>query len=121
MGHTCGLQRSSRAADGTPLHIRIDGPGASSLDVPNGSIQPTLEFAVFVPTAEFFRVMRINSASLDYVKAGEGGGTAASVPAGEEASDAEDDGLERFLTATRRQNWLIPPRRHRSFPLVELT
>jgi hypothetical protein len=28
-------------------------------------------------------------------------------------------GLERFLTATRRQNFLVPPRRHRSFPLVE--
>lgn len=121
VGHIAGLQRSSRAANGTPLHIRNDGPGLSSLDVPGGSAQPTLEFMVFVPTAEFFRVMRINSASLDYVKAGEGGGTAASVGAGEEASDAEDDGLERFLTATRRQNFLTPPRRNRAFPLVEFT
>jgi hypothetical protein len=31
----------------------------------------------------------------------------------------EDNGLERFLTATRRQNFLVPPRRHRAFPLVE--
>ena len=31
-----------------------------------------------------------------------------------------DNGLERFLTATRRQNFLIPPRRHRAFPLTEL-
>lgn len=121
VGHNLGLQRSSRAADGTPLHIRNDGPGLSSLDVPDGSTQPTLEFMVFVPTAEFFRVMRINAASLDYVKAGEQGGTAASVPAGVEAADSEDDGLERFITATRRQNFLIPPRRHRSFPLLELT
>lgn len=123
VGHICGLQRSSRASDGTPLHIRNDGPGLSSMDVPNGSVQPTLEFTVFVPTSEFFRVMRVNSASLDYVKAGQQGGTATSVDtaAGEEASDAEDDGLERFLTATRRQNFLIPPRRHRSFPLIELT
>ena len=29
-------------------------------------------------------------------------------------------GLERFLTATRRQNFLVPPRRNRAFPLVEL-
>ena len=29
-------------------------------------------------------------------------------------------GIERFLTATRRQNFLVPPRRNRSFPLVEL-
>ena len=36
------------------------------------------------------------------------------------ASSVEDNGLERFLTATRRQNFLIPPRRHRAFPLTEL-
>jgi hypothetical protein len=115
-----GLQRSSRASDGTPLHIRVDGPGISRLDVPDGSAQPTLEFAVFVPTAEFFRVMRVNSASLDYVAKADGG-TEASVDPGTSPSAGEDDGLERFLTATRRQNWLIPPRRHRSFPLVEFT
>ncbi len=119
--HVCRYQaeRSSRATDGTPLHIRNDGPGLSSLDVPDGSSQPTLEFMVFVPTAEFFRVLRINSASLDYVKAGDNGGTAASVPSGVEAADSDDDGLERSLTATRRQNFLIPPCRHRAFPLLE--
>jgi hypothetical protein len=121
VGHLAGLQRSSRAADGTPLHIRNDGPGLSSQDVPDGSAQPTLEFTAFVPTAEFFRVMRINSASLDYVKAGQQGGTAASVPPGVEAADGGDDGLERFTQATRRQNFLVPPRRHRSFPLLEET
>jgi hypothetical protein len=121
VGHLSGLQRSSRASDGTPLHIRNDGPGLSSQDVPDGSTQPTLEFTVFVPTAEFFRVMRINSASLDYVKAGEQGGTAASVPPGVEAADSDDDGLERFLQATRRQNFLVPPRRNRAFPLLEQT
>lgn len=120
VGHTAALQRSSRTSNGTPLHIRVDGPGLSTLDVPGGAATPTLEFTVFVPTAEFFRVMRINSASLDYVKAADGG-TEASVPAGMEASDGEDDGLERFLTATRRQNFLIPPRRNRAFPLIELT
>lgn len=120
VGHLCGLQRSSRAADGTPLHIRNDGPGFNSLDVPDGSQQPTLEFTVFVPTADFFSLMRVNSASLDYVKADGAGGTATSVSAGDEAADDNDDGLERFLTATRRQNFLVPPRRHRAFPLVEL-
>jgi hypothetical protein len=103
------------------LHIRNDGPGLSSQDVPDGSVQPTLEFTVFVPTAEFFRVLRINSASLDYVQAGVQGGTAASVPPGKTAADPGDDGLERFTQATRRQNFLIPPRRHRAFPLLEET
>src|SRR5579885_2209633 len=120
VGHEQALQRSSRASDGTPLHIRNDGPGLSSLDVPDGSIQPTLEFMAFVPTAEFFRVMRVNAASLDLVSIADGG-TAKNVPAGVNPCAGEDDGLERFITATRRQNFLIPPRRHRSFPLLELT
>jgi hypothetical protein len=107
MGHLAALQRSSRAADGTPLHIRMDGTGFDSLDVPGGSRQPKLQFAVFVPTADFFRVMRINQASLDLV--------------GKFGVAADDNGLERFLTATRRQNYLVPPRRHRAFPLVEFT
>ncbi|MBV9446454.1 MAG: hypothetical protein JO345_11250 [Streptosporangiaceae bacterium] len=107
MGHESALQRSSRAADGTPIHIRMDGPGLDNLDVPDGSNQPKLVFTIFVPTADFFRVMRINQASLDLVN--------------QFGVAAEDNGLERFITATRRQNFLIPPRRNRSFPLIELT
>jgi hypothetical protein len=106
MGHLSALQRSSRAADGTPIHIRMDGPGLDSMDVPDGSNQPKLQFTIFVPTADFFRVMRINQASLDLVS--------------QFGVDPDDNGLERFLTATRRQNFLVPPRRHRAFPLVEL-
>src|SRR5262249_16556021 len=54
MGHESALQRSSRAADGTPIHIRMDGPGFNNMDVSNGTSQPKLQFTVFVPTAEFF-------------------------------------------------------------------
>jgi hypothetical protein len=107
MGHLCALQRSSRASDGTPLHIRNDGPGFDTMDVPGGSRQPKLQFAVFVPTAEFFRVMRVNQASLDLVD--------------KFGVDPSDNGLERFLTATRRQNFLVPPRRNRAFPFAELS
>jgi hypothetical protein len=107
MGHLCALQRSSRAADGTPIHVRMDGPGLDNMDVPDGSAQPKLQFTMFFPTAEFFRVMRVNQASLDLVS--------------QFGVADEDNGLERFLTATRRQNFLIPPRRHRAFPLLELT
>jgi hypothetical protein len=107
MGHLSALQRSSRAADGTPIHARMDGPGLDGLDVPGGSAQPKLQFSIFTPTAEFFRVMRVNQASLDLVS--------------QFGVDPDDNGLERFLTATRRQNFLIPPRRNRAFPLVELT
>ena len=105
MGHESCLQRSSRTADGRPLHVRNDGPGHDSLDVPDGSKQPKLHFMAFVPTAEFFRTMRVNQASLDL---------AAKFHVAE-----TDNGLERFITATRRQNFLIPPRRHRAFPFAE--
>ena len=107
MGHLSTLQRSSRAADGTPIHIRMDGPGFDNLDVPDGSSQPKLQFTVFVPSADFFTTMRSNQASQDL--------------AAQNAVPATDNGLERFITATRRQNFLLPPRRHRAFPLVELT
>jgi hypothetical protein len=105
LGHLSCLHRSSRAPDTTPIHVRMDGPGFDNMDVPDGSSQPKLQFTVFVPTAEFFRVMRVNQASLDLQN--------------QFGVQAADNGLERFLTATRRQNFLVPPRRHRAFPLVE--
>jgi hypothetical protein len=77
------------------------------MDVPGGSNQPKLQFTVFVPSAEFFRVMRVNQASLDLTN--------------QFGVLQADNGLERFMTTTRRQNFLVPPRRHRAFPLVELT
>lgn len=98
VGHLQAVQRTSRAADGTPLHIRIDGPGLDALDVPDGSVQPKLHFAMLVPSAERFARMRRRQGELK----------------------VERNGIERFVRATRRQNFLVPPRRHRAFPLVEL-
>jgi hypothetical protein len=31
------------------------------------------------------------------------------------------NGINSFIHATRRQNFLVPPRRHRAFPLIELS
>lgn len=106
IGHLAALQRCSRAADTTPLHIRADGAGFDALDVPDGSQQPKLQFAMFVPTAQLFADMRRAQASLDLAQ--------------QFGVDDAHDGIERFITATRRQNFLVPPRRHRAFPLVEL-
>ena len=107
MGHLTALQRSSRASDSTPIHIRMDGPGFDTMDVPDGSNHPKLHFTLFVPTADFFKTLRTNQASLDLVQ----------------KYNVQDvnNGLERFTTATRRQNFLVPSRSHRAFPLVELT
>ena len=106
LGHISGLQRSSRAPDEKAIHIRADGPGFDSLDVPDGSEQPKLQFSIYVPTADFFAKMRRNQASLDLAQRYQ-------IP-------PQNLGLERFITATRRQNFLVPPRRHRAFPLLEL-
>jgi hypothetical protein len=105
MGHLSCLQRTSRAADGTPVHIRMDGPGFDPMDVPGGTKVPKLQFTIFVPSADFFRTLRTSQASLDLQD--------------KYGVSASDNGLERFLTATRRQNFLVPPRRHRAFPLTE--
>jgi hypothetical protein len=106
LGHLSTLQRSSRAADGTPIHIRMDGPGFDRMDVPGGGKVPKLQFTIFVPTADFFATLRQNQASADLASRYQ-------VP-------DRSNGLERFITATRRQNYLVPPRRHRAFPLLEL-
>jgi hypothetical protein len=129
IGHEEALQQFSRASDGTPLHIRADGPGFDSLDVPAfntsgtgtgagvfvtkgtnvpaGSNQFKLEFTIYVPTAQLFAQMRTAAAAQNLMAEFLGG-------------ESSDNGLERHITATRRQNFLVPPRRHRSFPLVEL-
>jgi hypothetical protein len=114
IGHLSALQQASRAADGTPLHIRMDGPGFDTLDVPDIIVRPgksgnvpKLQFSAFVPTADFFDTMRRSQAALNLQT--------------QFAVDPLDNGLERFLTSTRRQNFLCPPRRHRAFPLIELT
>jgi hypothetical protein len=85
----------------------MDGPGLDAMDVPGGGLVPKLQFTAFVPSADFFKTLRVNQASLDLQQ--------------KYGVDPSDNGLERFITATRRQNFLIPPRRHRGFPLVELT
>ena len=86
--------------------MRVDGPGFDSMDVPDGTAQPKLQFSIFVPSAEVFERMRRYQAATDLVEA--------------YAVDERHNGLERFFTTTRIQNFLTPPRRHRAFPLLEL-
>jgi hypothetical protein len=121
IGHEAALQQVSRAPDGTPLHIRADGPGLDRMDVPAfrtfpgpagaevpaGSKQFKLQFLVYVPTADLVARMRAAQVAQQLQRRFMNG-------------EGDDNGLERFITATRRQNFLIPPRRHRAFPLVEL-
>ena len=74
-----------------PMHRRVQGPGFDAMDVPGGSHEPKLQFSIFVPMSELCAAGRAREAELDL----------------------------RCRTVTRRQNFLVPPRRHRAFPLVE--
>jgi hypothetical protein len=107
IGHVSALHRSGRTADGRPIHQRIDGPGFDAMDTTTGRNTAKLQFSGFFPSADFFADLRRNLGAVDLLT--------------EFNLDEEDHGLERFSTATRRQNFLIPPRRHRAFPLIELT
>jgi hypothetical protein len=68
-----------------------------------------LHFVAFSPTSDLFHRMRT---AMD---GRYGDGTTLPIP-----PRAMVMGLNGILETTHRQNFLIPPRRHRSFPLVEL-
>jgi hypothetical protein len=107
VAHTTAVQRTSRAADRTPMHIRADGPGFDSLDVPEGSPQPKLHFSIFVPTADFFATMRRSQAPSTSPRST----TSRRPTSASSASSRPPAG---------RTSW-CPRRRHRAFPLVELS
>ncbi len=68
-----------------------------------------LHFVVFNPTSDDFHRNRL---AMDGV-----------MPGGAKLPFARGDrgqGFNAILQTTHRQNFLVPPRRHRSFPLVEL-
>jgi hypothetical protein len=68
-----------------------------------------LHFAVFTPTADDFHRTRL---AMDGVFP-----DGSSVPLDPRA---RGQGFNSILKTTHRQNYLVPPRRHRSFPLAEL-
>ncbi len=105
LGHLQAIQQATRTPDGTIVPQRIDGPGFDAMDVPDHSRQPKLHFSAFLPSAQNFAKAR---------KAAGGDGLSPQlVP-------QSHNGIEPFMTATRRQNYLCPPRAHRAFPLLEL-
>jgi hypothetical protein len=130
IGHSGSIQTTSRlerdvlGADGT-LYPRgtaipqradfntLDNPFAwSSNPVRDGSIaQPAagVHFVVFNPTSDDFHRNRL---AMDGVLPD---GTKLPLP-----PRGRGQGLNFVLRTTHRQNFLVPPRRHRSFPLVEL-
>jgi hypothetical protein len=125
IGHSAAIQTTSRLdrefvavdgtvyAKGTAIPVRAD---FNTLDNPfNWSVRPDeigatpaagVHFVVFNPTSDdFFR----NRRAMDGVLPG---GKIAFQPR------ARGQGFNQILSTTHRQNFLVPPRRHRSFPLV---
>jgi hypothetical protein len=127
MGHSASIQTTSRldrdvvAADGkvypkgTAIPVRadfntLDNPFAWSARPDEIGAVPAagVHFVVFNPTGDDFRRNRL---AMDGV-----------LPGGKIPFKARDrgQGFNSVLSTTHRQNFLVPPRQHRSFPLAEV-
>jgi hypothetical protein len=130
IGHSGALQPANRLAaplvdrhgthypSGTALLQRadfntLDNPffWSSRPDADRMSKSPAagLHFVAFAPTSDSFHRIRL---AMD---GRYGGGRRPSFP-----PRSEEQGMNSVLRTTHRQNFLVPPRRHRSFPLAEL-
>jgi hypothetical protein len=126
IGHSASIQTTSRLdrdvavegvvyPKGTAIPVRAD---FNTLDNPfTWSVKPDeigelpaagVHFVVFNPTCDDFRRNRL---AMD-----------GQLPGGEIAFTPRDrnQGFNSILSTTHRQNFLVPPRRNRSFPLAEL-
>ena len=129
-GHSASIQVSSRLQQdtvgedgtvypkGTAIPQRadfntLDNPFAWTVDPARDKLskQPVagVHFVVFNPSSDDFHRNRL---AMDGVLPD---GTKLSLPPRTRAQ-----GFNSILTTTHRQNFLVPPRRHRSFPLAEL-
>lgn len=133
LGHNATLQTATRLpADvtdvygklrkaGTPVPLRedfntLDNPFAwSSRPAVDGwsatANTPGMHFVVFLPASQRFHTARL---AMDGVLPD--GTNLRQAPYN--ISDA-NNGINGFMRATHRQNFLVPPRKRRSFPLVE--
>ena len=129
-GHSAALQPATRlAADtvgnygtaypkGTPV---IQRPDFNTLDAPFAwTSQPSrdrwsphpsagLHFIGFAPTSDTFHRARLRWTA-----------ATPTAPCSRTTRARARQGFNAVLQTTHRQNFLVPPRRHRSFPLAEL-
>ena len=133
LGHNATLQQANRLstattdnygtlyATGTPISLRddfntLDNPffWTSNVDLDQWSDRPAtgLHFVIFTATSQQFHRMKL---AMDGV-----------LPDGTNLRQApysipdSANGINQAIRATHRQNFLVPPRARRSFPLVEL-
>jgi hypothetical protein len=129
VGHSSGIQPASRLArdvvahdgrrfpKGTAVPQRadfntLDNPffwsGRADLDGQTDEPAAGLHFVVFTPTADDFHRTRL---AMDGILP-----DGSSVPIDPRS---RQQGFNSILRTTHRQNFLVPPRKHRAFPLVE--
>jgi hypothetical protein len=130
VGHIGSIQPASRLQHavvgpdgvhygiGTPIAHRadfntLDRPFAFSADPGLDGMKPGsaagLHFVVFNPTSDDFRRNRL---AMD--------GRLPGLPSLQIGARSPHMGINHVIRATHRQNFLVPPRIHRSFPLSEL-
>ncbi len=133
LGHNATLQQANRLsaattdnygtpyATGTPISLRddfntLDNPfywtSKVDLDQWNERPAPGLHFVIFTATSQQFHRMKL---AMDGVLPD---GTNLRQPPHSIPDSA--NGINQAIRATHRQNFLIPPRARRAFPLVEL-
>lgn len=107
IGHNEAVQRGSRTREGQALLLRVDFNTLDALDVSGGAVStPGVHFLAFSPGSWLFHRSRM--------------GMADPALTARYGLAATAYGINDFIHATRRQNFLVPPRAHRAFPLVEL-
>jgi hypothetical protein len=104
MGHNEAIQRGSRSEEGQALQLRADFNTMDALD--GAAAGPGVHFLAFTAGSQIFHRGRM---AMDATSVEEKYGLAPTA-----------NGINAFIHATRRQNFLAPPRIHRAFPLLEL-
>jgi hypothetical protein len=107
IGHNEAVQRGSRTREGQALQLRVDFNTLDTLDTEgNQAAAPGVHFLAFTPGAAIFHRSRLGMDDPNL--------------AAQFGVTAKANGINAFIRATRRQNFLAPPRAHRAFPLIEL-
>lgn len=104
IGHNEAVQRSSRSPEGQALQLRVDFNTMDALDATSPT--PGVHFLAFTPGSRIFHQSRQAMDAVHLMQSYQIPPTA--------------NGINAFIRATRRQNFLVPPRRHRAFPLAEV-
>lgn len=108
IGHNEAVQRGSRSPEGQALQLRVDFNTMDVMDTPDasGGSVAGLHFLAFTPGSAIFHQSRLGMDATDLVA--------------QYGIAPRANGINAFLRATRRQNFLVPPRAHRAFPLIEV-